>query len=486
MLGVLFSVWVAAVVCWAGDAAGEAKDNDALLARIGVLEAELKALRDGEGAPDAYLKMRELQDAINEKYAAHQKAIQGPQKQAYDLAQQDDVREWNQKISEKQSEIWRLRREWQNETQKRGRELHARRVAELSALAVTDATAGRALGFEPLTYPRVDGSTSARPLGVIVACKLLGAPHRWAGVKPYSGRWGVADDDGVDGEMFMPFGSYPMPAGGYVGYRHRRGQMTLIEFHPLAVEPEPFSLAESRRATVINRMLTVHAGTHGAYVNVIEGNADIALLARTPSDEELTVAREKGVALEVVPFARDAFVFIVNYKNTVVGLTSAQIRAIYTGEVTNWKEVGGADERISAYQRDQNSGSQELMKGLFMKGTPMTVLAGHAPRLIAQGMGGPYIALTGNEHGIGYSVYYYEHFMAASPNTKLLAVDGVSPSYESIASRAYPYTSDVYVVTPAGLDEGSAALRLRQWLLSAEGQAVVRESGYVPLYPGGR
>lgn len=96
-------------------------------------------------------------------------------------------------------------------------------------------------------------------------------------------------------------------------------------------------------------------------------------------------------------------------------------------------------------------------------------------------MFGIYLRLTGDERGIGYSVYYYERYMSGSPRTRVIAVDGVEPSTETIASRKYPFVSEVFVVTRGDLPPTAPARRLRDWLLSAEGQAVVRESGYVPL-----
>jgi phosphate transport system substrate-binding protein len=96
-------------------------------------------------------------------------------------------------------------------------------------------------------------------------------------------------------------------------------------------------------------------------------------------------------------------------------------------------------------------------------------------------MGGPFLALRGDKNGLAYSVHYYEHLMAGSGHTRVLAVDGVEPSYETIRSRKYPYAAPVLVVTRSGLDPATPAARWRAWFLSAEGQAVVRESGYVPV-----
>jgi phosphate transport system substrate-binding protein len=233
---------------------------------------------------------------------------------------------------------------------------------------------------------------------------------------------------------------------------------------------------------MVNKMLVSHDGTHGAYEKVIQSESDMGLVARPPSPDELDLAKEKGVELEAVPFALDAFVFIKNYRNPVTSLTIRQIQDIYAGKITNWTAVGGDDSAIRACQRNRNSGSQELMEKLVMKDIPFKdVPDRHAPKTVLYGMGGPFLALSRNEEAIAYSVYYYEHFMAGSPDTELLAVDGVLPSYDTIHAGTYPYVTRVYVVTRKGLAPDSQAAKLRNWLLSDEGQAVVRESGYVPI-----
>jgi len=105
------------------------------------------------------------------------------------------------------------------------------------------------------------------------------------------------------------------------------------------------------------------------------------------------------------------------------------------------------------------------------------------PRLIGRLMSSVFLELTSEPGGIAYSVYYYERFMSGSPNTRTIAIDGVEPTSENIASRKYPHISEVYVVTRKEQNNDSPAAKLKTWLLSAEGQAVVRESGYVPVAP---
>jgi phosphate transport system substrate-binding protein len=145
--------------------------------------------------------------------------------------------------------------------------------------------------------------------------------------------------------------------------------------------------------------------------------------------------------------------------------------------------VGGSGP-ITAYQREENSGSQQLMKNLVMKDVPLyrpTEEYQLGPQLIGRIMSSTFLELTSDEKGIGYSVYYYEHFMSGSPRTCTIAVDGVEPNPETIGKRKYPYVSEVFVVTRKGLSKDAPAAKMRAWLLSPEGQSVVRASGYVPL-----
>ena len=110
----------------------------------------------------------------------------------------------------------------------------------------------------------------------------------------------------------------------------------------------------------------VHNTTAKAYENLINGTADLIFVSE-PSDDILNSAREAGVEFEMVGIGRDGFVFVVNQDNPVESLTIEQIQKIYTGEIKNWSEVGGEDVDIIAYQREPNSGSQNLMEKMVMR-----------------------------------------------------------------------------------------------------------------------
>ena len=222
-----------------------------------------------------------------------------------------------------------------------------------------------------------------------------------------------------------------------------------------------------------------HNTTHNAYVNLIEGKADIIFVTE-PSAEELKIAKDANVELEVVPVVKEGFIFLVNSVNPVSGLKTQQIQDIYQGRVKNWKEVGGPDQEIIAYQREPNSGSQTLMEQTVMKGLKMV----DSPKNVVQGMDGliDSIAKYDNSKGaLGYSVYYYAKTMYNKGTIKFLTVDGVAPDNKSISSGSYPFTSAYYAVFKKSTSPDAGSRKLLQWLLGAEGQKMVEETGYVPV-----
>ena len=288
-------------------------------------------------------------------------------------------------------------------------------------------------------YPKVDGSTSAYPLQVLLACKMYEVPCVWMEAWP------------LDPTRRM----IPDP-----------------EFN---TDPQ-----------LVEKILSIwHNGTYRAYMNLIEGNADFILVARLPSEDELEEAEQRSVLLDVRAVALDAFVFLVNTGNPVETLTLDSIRSIYTGKINFWSELDiegvqgvGVGEEIHTYQRNRNSGSRELMEALVMGDLEMI----DSPNMILDSMIGPINAIADDPLGIGYSVYFYAYFMFPHEFIKLIGVDGVLPTSANIADRSYPLTTEVYAVIREGMPPDSTAAMLRNWILTQAGQAVVAESGYVPIY----
>lgn len=226
------------------------------------------------------------------------------------------------------------------------------------------------------------------------------------------------------------------------------------------------------------RPYILHNKTHQAYVNLIEGSKDL-IFVTSPSEEELNLAAEKYVELEVIPIVSEAFVFLTHKDNPVKGLSVDQIRSIYEGKITNWSEVGGPNEAIKAFQRPVNSGSQTGFLELVMKGaTPMEP---PKEQIIAEmGMLIDVVASYENKMAsIGYSYYYFVVDMWGNETVKLLEVDGIYPDAESISSKAYPLTTAYYAVIRKDSPEDSPERRVIEYILSEEGQQLMEESGYV-------
>jgi phosphate transport system substrate-binding protein len=222
----------------------------------------------------------------------------------------------------------------------------------------------------------------------------------------------------------------------------------------------------------------VHTSTHDAYINLVTGKADFILVARAPSEDEFKAAAENKVTLDVRAVALDAFVFLAHKDNPISDLSLDRIRDIYTGKITDWAALGGARGPIKPYLRERNSGSQELMESLVMKGAPII----DAPDMLVMGMAGPFNRIRADPAGIGYSVFYYAMNMLPEPEVKLLGINGVKPTSDTIAKYEYPLTAEVYAVVRNSMPKRSSAVMLRDWLFTPEGQAAIGESGYVPLF----
>lgn len=224
----------------------------------------------------------------------------------------------------------------------------------------------------------------------------------------------------------------------------------------------------------------VHNTTHNAYINLINGKADL-ILVTPPSDDEINTAKKAGVELEIVPVCKEGFVFLVNEKNPVKNLTVAQVRSIYQGKIKNWKEVGGENIKIIPYQRESNSGSQTLFMSIVMKGLPVM----QPPKeTLVMGMGeliDKVADFSNAKNALGYSVYYYATSMYKNRAVKLLDINGVKPEKATIKNGKYPFTAAYYAVLKKSEAEGGSARKLLKWLLSTEGQGIVSKSGFVPV-----
>jgi phosphate transport system substrate-binding protein len=228
------------------------------------------------------------------------------------------------------------------------------------------------------------------------------------------------------------------------------------------------------------RQYIVHNKTHQAYLNLIDGTADL-IFVTSPSVEELQIAKDSNVELEIIPVVSEGFIFLVNKDNPVQGLTLEQIRDIYTGEIKNWKEVGGSDISIIGYQRPVNSGSQTGFLDLVMKN--LSPIDPPIEQIVAE-MGSLIDAVSTYKNepdAIGYSYFYFVTDMWGNEKIKLLAVDGVYPDKQTIKDSSYPIRTAYYAVIRSDEAKDSASRQIVAWLLSDEGQQLAEEAGYVKV-----
>ena len=295
-------------------------------------------------------------------------------------------------------------------------------------------------------FPFMDCSTSTSPLRDMVMYTLLDIPYQW----------GL---DILSGSQYAVW--FMLPDGMEQGSEEHRAFTDKLNY-------------DLRRSS----------GSHGAYVNLIDGVSGVIIDSRDISRNEATYAREKGVTVKTKPLAWDALVFIVHPDNQVESLTQEQIRGIYTGRITNWKEVGGADHEIHAYTRDPDSGSQEKMETLVLKGEKMIDL----PEMMGMTMLSPYISIEADEWGIGFTPYYFcERMVGDLRGVKVLAVDGASPTPETILhgvqgkSDAYPFFSNIYAAIRADEPADSFPSQIYRWLSTPAAKDIVDKSGYISL-----
>ena len=216
--------------------------------------------------------------------------------------------------------------------------------------------------------------------------------------------------------------------------------------------------------------------TPDGYQNLAEKNTDI-FIGVYPSEDQKAYAESHGTTYVYTPIATEAFVFFVHKDNPIDNLTTEQIKGIYSGEITNWKQVGGKNEEIAAFQRNEGSGSQSMLQR-FMGDTPIM----EAPTEMVNTMMSGIIEQVSNyrskSNSIGFSFRYYVEGIIQNPYIKVISVDGVAPTAENIRNGRYPIVTPMYAVTYEENTNENVDLLL-QWILSEEGQYIIEETGYV-------
>ena len=205
---------------------------------------------------------------------------------------------------------------------------------------------------------------------------------------------------------------------------------------------------------------------------LLNGTCDIANLSRHLKDTEQKAMEEKGVKPVAHVVAFDALPVIVHPSNRVKGLTVDQVRDIYTGKVTNWKEVGGGDQAIVVISRDTNSGTFETFKDMVL-GKDAKII-GSAE--YAGSNGGVRQRVQMTKGAIGYAGLGF-----VDRSVKALEINGVAPSAETVIAKKYPISRELFMFTNGEPKAESLAAKFLGLSQTEKGKEIIEEIGYVPV-----
>ena len=210
------------------------------------------------------------------------------------------------------------------------------------------------------------------------------------------------------------------------------------------------------------------SGSSNGIKAILGGSCDIANASREMKEKERDTAKENRIAVEEIVVAYDMIVPVVHPSNPVKNLTSHQLKAIYKGEITNWKEVGGEDLSIVVISRDTSSGTYEIWSEKIMKKEDVF------PRALLQASNGAIVnVIANNEKAIGYIGYGY-----LNNSIKGLTVNDIVPTLKNGKSGKYPISRKLYMYINKK-NYSANTRKFVKFLLSREGQNAVEKAGFI-------
>ena len=230
-------------------------------------------------------------------------------------------------------------------------------------------------------------------------------------------------------------------------------------------------VSEAYMAANPNVQIALSGGGSGNGIKaLLDGLANIAMSSRDIKGSEKELAAKKGINPVRTAVAVDALVPVVNPKNPINELSLDQLKDIYTGKITNWKELGGADANIVVVSRDTSSGTYETWEEMVMKKAKVM------PKALLQASNGAVEQVVAkNPNAIGYVGLGY-----LAPSIKGLHIGKVAASAETALSKEWPLSRELYVFTN-GEPAGASGALIKYILDPAKGQKAVKEVGFVPL-----
>ncbi len=236
-----------------------------------------------------------------------------------------------------------------------------------------------------------------------------------------------------------------------------------------SVQPHAEVLAKAFQQNNSGTQVHVQAGGSSAGIQAVgKGTAQIGMSSRAVKASEVSAYAD----LTPVAIAVDGIAMIVDPNNPVGNLTMNQTRDIFTGNITNWKQVGGSDAKINVINREEGSGTRDGVQTIVLKG------GNFSGGVVQSSTGAVRTAVSQDANAIGYI-----SSAEVDGSVKAVSIDGKAPTYDNIANRSYAIQRDFYLVTkgePSGL-----AKQFLDFTLGSGGQALLKADGLVPISEAG-
>jgi phosphate transport system substrate-binding protein len=226
--------------------------------------------------------------------------------------------------------------------------------------------------------------------------------------------------------------------------------------------------AFSKMNPAVNFSISATGSGDGAKA-IINGTADIGMMSRDMKSAEAKKCKANGVTPVQYVIALDCIVPIVHPSNTVEALTLDQIKGIYQDKIRNWKDVGGNSGVIALFSRETNSGTYEVWHKKVMKKEDEFDMVSRMPSNAAMAA-----KIAGNKKGIGYVGLGF-----LNDKIKGLKVNGIEANVANALNKSYPLSRGLNLYT-AGQPTGEVK-EFIDFIMSAKGQAIVAEVGFVPV-----
>ncbi|VGO11662.1 Phosphate-binding protein PstS [Pontiella desulfatans] len=213
------------------------------------------------------------------------------------------------------------------------------------------------------------------------------------------------------------------------------------------------------------------SGSGNGAKGMVNSTCDVAAMSRPMKETEFKAAAEKGVQPVAHVVALDGLPILVHPSNPVQDLTIEQVRNIYLGKISNWKEVGGPDKAIVTISRDTNSGTYETFENLVMSKQKI-----HENCEYVGSNGAIRQRVQSTPAAIGYAGLGF-----VDKTTKALKINGIYPSAETVQTGEYPIARPLFLYTNTYPKLGSAVYQFVTIHLTEDGQEMVEEIGFVPV-----